>query len=95
MFEEQKNESSEQMEDENKPTDLNAMEATSGGDEKPDINDVPMDENQVNFACFLSSSSPVVHKVSFLMDFHIKTYTLYRQSQEYFGVLKGDMYYSQ
>lgn len=46
MFEEQKNESSEQMEDENKPTDLNAMEATSGGDEKPDINDVPMDENQ-------------------------------------------------
>lgn len=52
MLEEQKNELSEQDEDEAKPIefDTNAEEVTSksdGFDEKPDINDVPMDENKV------------------------------------------------
>ncbi|KAK6133213.1 hypothetical protein DH2020_033049 [Rehmannia glutinosa] len=51
VLEEQKEESSEQMEDDTKPIDnsTNDVEATSrsdGYDEKPDINDVPMDENQ-------------------------------------------------
>ncbi|KAL2495528.1 hypothetical protein Fot_39318 [Forsythia ovata] len=48
---EQKNESSEEVDDEAKPieTDTNTVDVTSkndGYDEKPDINDVPMDENQ-------------------------------------------------
>ncbi|CAI9756644.1 unnamed protein product [Fraxinus pennsylvanica] len=48
---EQKNESSEEVEDEAKPieTDTYTVDGTSqtdGLDEKPDINDVPMDENQ-------------------------------------------------
>ncbi|KAG8385804.1 hypothetical protein BUALT_Bualt03G0083300 [Buddleja alternifolia] len=52
LLEEQKNESSEQIEDETKPIDIdaNTVEVTSksdGYDEKPDINDVPMDENQI------------------------------------------------
>ncbi|GFQ08141.1 hypothetical protein PHJA_002958100, partial [Phtheirospermum japonicum] len=51
VLEEQDNESSEQVEDEAKPneTDENTEEATSksdGCDEKPDINDVPIDENE-------------------------------------------------
>ncbi|KAI3466524.1 hypothetical protein Pfo_023187 [Paulownia fortunei] len=51
VLEEQKDESLEQMEDETKPieTNTNTVEATSksdGYDEKPDMNDVPMDENQ-------------------------------------------------
>ncbi|KAL1562510.1 B-cell CLL/lymphoma 7 protein family member B-like [Salvia divinorum] len=52
VLEEQKVESSEQMEDENKSSEdtSDAIEATSRGDEKPDMNDVPMDENQVNIA---------------------------------------------
>ncbi|XP_022848230.1 B-cell CLL/lymphoma 7 protein family member A-like [Olea europaea var. sylvestris] len=49
---EQKNESSEEVDDEAKSTeaDKNADDGTpntDGCDEKPDINDVPMDENQV------------------------------------------------
>ncbi|XP_047946771.1 uncharacterized protein LOC125193086 [Salvia hispanica] len=50
VLEEQKVESSEQMEDENKSSEDNsdAVEATSRGDEKPDMNDVPMDENQAS-----------------------------------------------
>ncbi|XP_057795048.1 uncharacterized protein LOC131011276 [Salvia miltiorrhiza] len=50
VLEEQKNESSEHIEDENKPSDDNsdAVEAMSRGDEKPDMNDVPMDENQAS-----------------------------------------------
>lgn len=52
MLEDQKNESSEQIEDEAQQIDTGAstMEVTSksdGSDEKPDINDVPMDEAQV------------------------------------------------
>ncbi|KAI3456525.1 hypothetical protein Pfo_013188 [Paulownia fortunei] len=51
VLEEQKNESSEQIEDEAKPIeiDANTVEATSksdGYDEKPDINDIPMDESE-------------------------------------------------
>ncbi|KAG6420502.1 hypothetical protein SASPL_117033 [Salvia splendens] len=48
VLEEQKVESSEQMEDENKSSEDNsdAIEATSRDDEKPDMNDVPMDENK-------------------------------------------------
>lgn len=46
------------MEDEPRPTETNSnpLEATSksdGSDEKPDINDVPMDENQVS-TCIIS-----------------------------------------
>ncbi|XP_073157799.1 uncharacterized protein [Henckelia pumila] len=44
-----KNESSEQADDETKPFETDAVEATSKSDEyneKPDINDVPIDENQ-------------------------------------------------
>ena len=65
VLEEQKVESSEQMEDENKPDDGNsdAIETTSRGDEKPDMNDTPMDENQVSIASFFSSFSLVVHLV--------------------------------
>lgn len=50
MLEEQKTESSEQMEDETKPSEDNAdaIETMSRSDGKPDINDVPMDENQVS-----------------------------------------------
>ncbi|KAL7103072.1 hypothetical protein ACP275_08G158100 [Erythranthe tilingii] len=52
VLEEQRNESSEQMEDEETmPIETNTVEATSKSDdvsdEKPDINDVPMDENEV------------------------------------------------
>lgn len=50
MLEDQKNESSEQNEDDTQQIDTGAMEVTSksdGSDEKPDINDVPMDEVQV------------------------------------------------
>lgn len=52
MLEEQKNESSEQIEDDAKPIEIGSstVEATSksdGYDEKPDINDVPMDDSQV------------------------------------------------
>ncbi|KAL2547390.1 Prolyl-tRNA synthetase [Forsythia ovata] len=52
VLEEQANESSDLLEDEAKPieTDTNTVEATSksdGLDEKPDINDVPMDDTQV------------------------------------------------
>lgn len=52
MLEEQKNDVSEQAEDDIKPieSDTNSEEPTSqtdGFDEKPDINDVPMEENQV------------------------------------------------
>lgn len=52
MLEEQKNDASEQAEDDIKPieSDTNSEEPTSqadGFDEKPDINDVPMEENQV------------------------------------------------
>lgn len=45
MLEEQANESSDQLEDEANPiaNDSNTVE----GDEKPDINDVPMDDTQV------------------------------------------------
>ncbi|KAL2467102.1 hypothetical protein Adt_42953 [Abeliophyllum distichum] len=51
VLEEQANESSDLLEDEAKPieTDTNTVEATSksdGLDEKPDINDVPMDDTQ-------------------------------------------------
>ncbi|CAA3015617.1 probable basic-leucine zipper transcription factor E isoform X1 [Olea europaea var. sylvestris] len=51
VLEEQKNELSEQVEDEAKPIefDANAEEVTSKSDrfdEKPDINDVPTDENK-------------------------------------------------
>ncbi|KAK6149693.1 hypothetical protein DH2020_017218 [Rehmannia glutinosa] len=51
VLEEQKNESSEQIEDEAKPLeiDTSTMEATSkrdGYDGKPDMNDIPMDENE-------------------------------------------------
>ncbi|KAL0310762.1 UNVERIFIED_CONTAM: hypothetical protein Sangu_2370900 [Sesamum angustifolium] len=51
VLEEQKNESSEQLEDETEPieTEGNTVEASSkrdGYDGKPNINDVPMDENQ-------------------------------------------------
>ncbi|XP_073157790.1 uncharacterized protein [Henckelia pumila] len=49
VLEEQKNESSEQADDETKPFETDAVEATSKSDEyneKPDINDVPIDENQ-------------------------------------------------
>ncbi|XP_055802173.1 uncharacterized protein LOC129871293 [Solanum dulcamara] len=51
MLEEQKNDVSEQAEDDIKPfeSDTNSEEPTSqadGFDEKPDINDVPMEENQ-------------------------------------------------
>lgn len=51
VLEEQKNELSEQVEDEAKPIefDTNAEEVTSKSDrfdEKPDINEVPMDENK-------------------------------------------------
>ncbi|KAL2473432.1 hypothetical protein Fot_49168 [Forsythia ovata] len=58
VLEEQKTELSEQVEDEAKliEVDTNAVEATSksdGFDEKPDINDVPMDENKS------SENSPV------------------------------------
>lgn len=50
MLEEQKTESSEQMEDENRPSEDNSdtIETMSRGDEKPDMNDVPMDENPVS-----------------------------------------------
>ncbi|KAG6386890.1 hypothetical protein SASPL_152067 [Salvia splendens] len=50
VLEEQKVESSEQMEDENKPDEGNsdAIETMSRGDEKPDMNDTPMDENQAS-----------------------------------------------
>ncbi|KAL1567763.1 B-cell CLL/lymphoma 7 protein family member A-like isoform X1 [Salvia divinorum] len=50
VLEEQKVESSEQMEDENKPDEGNsdAIETTSRGDEKPDMNDTPMDDNQAS-----------------------------------------------
>lgn len=52
MLEDQKYETSEQDEDEAKPmeADANTGEPTSqadGSDEKPDINDLPMEENQV------------------------------------------------
>lgn len=52
MLEEQKNEATEPVEDEAKPmeTDTNEAQPTSKGpglDEKPDINDVPAEENQV------------------------------------------------
>ncbi|PIN21338.1 hypothetical protein CDL12_05974 [Handroanthus impetiginosus] len=52
VLEEQKNESSEQNEDEAKPIEIDASTAegtpnSDGHDEKPDINDVPMDESQV------------------------------------------------
>ncbi|XP_049392559.1 uncharacterized protein LOC125856942 [Solanum stenotomum] len=51
VLEEQKNDASEQAEDDIKPieSDTNSEEPTSqvdGFDEKPDINDVPMEENQ-------------------------------------------------
>ncbi|CAI9787857.1 unnamed protein product [Fraxinus pennsylvanica] len=51
VLEEQANESSDQLEDEPKPieTEINTVETTSksdGHDEKPDINDVPMDDTQ-------------------------------------------------
>lgn len=51
VLEEQKNDASEQAEDDSKPieSDTNSEEPTSqadGYDEKPDINDVPMEENQ-------------------------------------------------
>ncbi|KAL8542533.1 hypothetical protein ACS0TY_003412 [Phlomoides rotata] len=51
VLEDQKNESSGQIEDDTQPIDTGAstMEVTSksdGSDEKPDINDVPMDEVQ-------------------------------------------------
>ncbi|KAL6538592.1 hypothetical protein OROGR_012580 [Orobanche gracilis] len=52
VLEEQNDEFSEQMEDETNPIDSNTnnVEATSeseGYDEKPNMNDVPMDEYQV------------------------------------------------
>lgn len=50
MLEEQMNESSEQIEEDAEPVETDALEAASKGDghdEKPDINDVPMDESQV------------------------------------------------
>uniref|UniRef100_A0A5B6YJH1 Uncharacterized protein n=1 Tax=Davidia involucrata TaxID=16924 RepID=A0A5B6YJH1_DAVIN len=51
VLEEQKNEAAEKVDDEAKPSDIepNAAEPTSksdGFDEKPDINDVPMEESQ-------------------------------------------------
>ncbi|XP_073055983.1 uncharacterized protein [Primulina eburnea] len=49
VLEEQKNESSEQAEDETKPFETDTVEVTSKSDEyneKPDINDMPLDENQ-------------------------------------------------
>lgn len=57
MLEEQKNELSEQVEDEAKPIefDANAEEVTSKSDrfdEKPDINDVPTDENKVCYFAY-------------------------------------------
>lgn len=52
VLEEQKREDTEKADEEAKPNDadLNSAEPTSktnGFDEKPDINDVPMEENQV------------------------------------------------
>ncbi|XP_059663929.1 uncharacterized protein LOC132309627 [Cornus florida] len=52
VLEEQKNEDAENADDETKPSDTepNAVEPTSksdGSDEKPDINDVPLEEHQV------------------------------------------------
>lgn len=52
VIEEQKNDASEQAEDDIKPieSDTNSEEPTSqadGFDEKPDINDMPMEETQV------------------------------------------------
>lgn len=52
VLEEQKREDAEKADDEAKPSDadLSAVEPTlktNGFDEKPDINDVPMEENQV------------------------------------------------
>lgn len=51
VIEEQKNDASEQAEDDIKPieSDTNSEEPTSqadGFDEKPDINDMPMEETQ-------------------------------------------------
>ncbi|KAL0428608.1 UNVERIFIED_CONTAM: hypothetical protein Slati_3035600 [Sesamum latifolium] len=49
VLEEQRNESSEQIEEDTKPVETDALEVASKGDghdEKPDINDVPMDESQ-------------------------------------------------
>ncbi|XP_073048060.1 uncharacterized protein [Primulina eburnea] len=49
VFEEEKNESCELAEDETMPFEIDSVEATSKCDEydeKPDINDVPIDENQ-------------------------------------------------
>lgn len=52
VLEEQKREDAEKADDEAKPSDadLSAAEPTmrtNGFDQKPDINDVPMEENQV------------------------------------------------
>lgn len=54
LLEEQQNEAAEQVEDEansieTEPAETEATAKDEGLDEKPDMNDVPMDENQVNF----------------------------------------------
>lgn len=86
------------MEDETKTIEANTntVEATSrsdGYDEKPDINDVPMDENQVSACMFSCLLLFVFHSVSkFLMDFPFKSYDLYRQVPEYLVFLNGDIF---
>ncbi|CAI9772427.1 unnamed protein product [Fraxinus pennsylvanica] len=62
VLEEQANESSDQFKDEAKPieTEINTVETTSksdGHDEKPDINDIPMDDTRA------SEENPVERRV--------------------------------
>lgn len=71
LIEEQTNEAAEnegadKVEDEAKPIDIDpsAAEGTRNGeilDDKPDINDVPVEESQVNFYLFLQSLAVSFH----------------------------------